>query len=63
MTSDELRSWMSQNAYTVRGLAGELRVAPTTVQRWRDGTHPVPHLVELAVRTLKPRRKEAPKED
>ena len=48
MTADELRVWMAERGYSVRGLARALEAAtlrpvwPSTVQRWRSGESDVP---------------------
>ena len=52
VTADELRAWMREHGYTVRGLAAATRVAPATVQRYRDGSQAVPYVFELALRGL-----------
>ena len=52
MTIDALRAWMTENEYSVRRLAGALGVAPQTVQRWRDGSRPVPPWLHLALRGI-----------
>ncbi len=52
MTPEELREWMAEHNRSVRGLAAELRVSPSTVARWRDGESAVPHPVVLALEAL-----------
>ncbi len=49
MTGDELKAWMTANGWTVRGLAAELKVAPSSIDRWRDDTHPIPETVVIAL--------------
>ena len=48
MTRDELREWMKKHRWSVPGLAAQLEVHPTTVQRWRSGGRRLPG--DLAVR-------------
>ncbi len=52
MTANELRAWMASNEFSVRALARELDVAPSSVQDWRDGVYPVSRRTELALRSL-----------
>lgn len=52
MTADELRAWMDEHGRSVRDLAVELGVYPSTVQRWRDGTRAIPSMLEVALRAL-----------
>ena len=52
MTGKALRSWMTEHRHSVRTLAAALEMHPSTVQRYRDGTLPVPRAVELALETL-----------
>ena len=52
MTPAAFRAWMLAHAWTVRGLAVALRVAPSTVQRWRYGSRPVPPYLPIALSTL-----------
>lgn len=52
MTSDELRAWMGAHGYSVRTLARDLGVRSSTVQRWRDGSRPIPALLGPALRGL-----------
>ena len=48
MTAAELRAWMNEHGYSVRGLARALEAATLrpvhsrTVQRWRSGESDVP---------------------
>lgn len=49
MTADEFRSWMESHGYSVRSLARALEREPRTVQRYRDGSLPVPRVIELAL--------------
>lgn len=55
MTAQDLREWMDEFGYSVNALAGRLDVAPSSVQRWRDGTHPITHMTAIAIRALPPR--------
>ena len=50
--SDDLRAWMTAHGYTVRSLARALEREPRTIQRYRDGSLPVPRVIELALRGL-----------
>ncbi len=52
MTGSELKAWMSKNRWGIHRLADEMGIHPSTVQRYRDGTLPVPRLVEIAVEYL-----------
>lgn len=52
MTNDDLRAWQTRHRYTGSALARALDVHPSTVQRWRDGTLPVPTVVTLALEAL-----------
>ena len=54
MTSNELRAWMAAHHWSVAGLAAQLDVYPSTVQRWRSGQRRIPgdmpvrlHAIEL----------------
>lgn len=49
MTGDEFRAWMDEHGYSVRSLARALEREPRTIQRYRDGSLPVPRVVELAL--------------
>ena len=49
MNPDQLKQWMRTHERTVRGLAGELAVQPSTVQRWRNGSRPIPVYLHLAL--------------
>ena len=42
MTPSELRGWMDEHRRSVRGLAAELGVSPSTVARWRAGEAAAP---------------------
>lgn len=53
MTAEELRAWMKEHGWTVRALAASLGTYPSTVQRYRDGTRPIPPMLEVALRGLK----------
>lgn len=48
----DLKQWMTDNGWTVRGLASRLGVDFRTVQRWRDGSSRVPPMAELALSAL-----------
>lgn len=52
MTADELRAWMDDHGYSVRSLARALEREPSTIQRYRVGTSPIPRVIELALRGL-----------
>lgn len=52
MNGSDLRTWMTANGYTVRGLAAALQVAPSTVQNWVSGKYPMPNHIALALRAL-----------
>ena len=58
MTPDELKQFMDSRGYSVRGLARALEAAtlrpvwPSTVQRWRKGTHPIPDWVPVVIEEL-----------
>lgn len=52
MTADQLREWMRDHGYTVRGLATMLDRAPNTIQRYRSGQEPIPRVIVLALRGL-----------
>lgn len=52
LTPDDLDDWMKEHAYSVRGLAAELGIAFTTVQRWRNGSVPCPPWLPLALRGI-----------
>jgi hypothetical protein len=58
VTAAELRALMSERGYSVRGLARALEaetlrpVWPSTVQRWRKGTHPIPDWVPVVIEEL-----------
>lgn len=52
VTADELRAWMRERGYSVRALAAETGHAPATVQRYRDGSQPIPRVFELALRGI-----------
>ena len=52
MTSSGLREWMKRKRYSIRLLSDALGLHPSTVQRYRDGSLPVPRTVELAVEHL-----------
>ena len=56
VTPEAFRVWMAAHQWTVRGLAIALGVAPSTIQRWRDGSRPVPPYLNMALRTLVVRR-------
>lgn len=47
-----LKQWMTDNGWTVRGLASALDIHYRTVQRYRDGSAAVPRVVELALQSL-----------
>ncbi len=49
MTPDELKDWMTEHGWTVRGLAHELDYSRSTVDDWRRGEYPVPRIVEIAI--------------
>ena len=40
---------MRERGWTVRGLAVELDVSRSTVEAWRAGKYPIPHLAEIAL--------------
>lgn len=52
VTADELRAWMREHGYSVRGLAAETGHSPATVQRYRDGSLVIPRVFELALRGI-----------
>jgi hypothetical protein len=58
VTAADLRALMSERGYSVRGLARALEAAtlrpvwPSTVQRWRKGTHPIPDWVPAVLERL-----------
>jgi hypothetical protein len=58
VTAAELRALMDERGYSVRGLARALEaetlrpVWPSTVQRWRKGTHPIPDWVPWVIEDL-----------
>ena len=56
VTADELRAWMSDRGFSVRALAAETGHAPATVQRYRDGSQPIPRVFELALRGIEAER-------
>ncbi len=56
MTADELKGWMTRNGYSVRGLARDLGLSPTTITYYRSGKRPVPRTFALALDTLELRR-------
>jgi transcriptional regulator with XRE-family HTH domain len=49
MTGDELKEWMTENGWTIRGLAHVTGYSRGAVDRWRDGRNPVPVIVEIAI--------------
>lgn len=55
MTPEQLRRWMLRHEYNVSALSRELRVARSTVQRWRSGEAGMPYFADLALETLKRR--------
>ncbi len=52
MTTDEFRDWLHRFGYTQTALGRALGVSRATVGRWRNGTLPVPRLVEVALSAL-----------
>ncbi len=52
MEQGDFRAWMTAHGYSVRRLADELGVRPSTVQRYRDGTRPIPKVIEVALRGI-----------
>ena len=52
MDADELKAWMTEHGRTVRGLAFELDVSRSTVDRWRTSDARIPRSVELALQVL-----------
>jgi transcriptional regulator with XRE-family HTH domain len=52
MSPADLYYARGQLGLTVRALARELDVAPSTVSRWESGAQPIPRLAECAVNWL-----------
>ena len=48
----DLKTWMSENGWSVRALGSALGVSWRTVQRWRDGSSRVPPMTARALLTL-----------
>ena len=47
--ANELKAWMARDHWSVRRLADYIGVNPSTVQKWRDGTHPIPGYMWLII--------------
>lgn len=43
---------MARHRWTIRALGDELDLHPSTLQRYRDGSYPVPRVVEIAIAHL-----------
>ncbi len=52
MSKTELRAWMTAHRWGIHALAVEMGIHPSTLQRYRAGTLPIPKVVVLALRTV-----------
>ena len=52
MTAAQLRKAIERSGRTVRGAAQEMQIHERTLHRYLAGEHPVPRLVELAVKAF-----------
>ena len=50
--ADRLRTWLSANGRSQRGLARELGVSERTMRYYCSGEQPIPAIVWLALQTL-----------
>ena len=52
MTSADLAAWMAAHRYNKARLAYDLGIARSTLDRYLDGSRPVPMVVRLALKAL-----------
>lgn len=52
MTPDELKQLQARLGLTSDQLAEALGVSPSTVSKWRTGSHPIPKPSAIAIRAL-----------
>jgi DNA-binding transcriptional regulator YiaG len=57
MTARDFKRMRKRRGYSQSQLAHELDVHVLTVSKWERGVVPIPRMAELALSSLKPRRK------
>jgi DNA-binding transcriptional regulator YiaG len=57
MTARDFRKMRRRKCYSQSQLARELDVHVVTVSKWERGVVPIPRMAEMALSSLKPRRK------